>query len=68
MMQLVRRLRNSPGITVILVKHNMTAVMGICDLISVLQFGRLIAEGSVQEIARNPTVIEAYLGVCDDAA
>jgi len=43
-------------------------VMGICDRISVLQFGRLIAEGSAQEIAQNPTVIEAYLGVYDDVA
>jgi len=68
MMQLVCRLRDSQGITVILVEHNMTAVMGICDRISVLQFGRLIAEGAAQEIARNPTVIEAYLGVYDDAA
>jgi len=68
MMHLVRRLRDSQDITVILVEHNMTAVMGICDRISVLQFGRLIAEGAAQEIARNPTVIEAYLGVYDDAA
>jgi branched-chain amino acid transport system ATP-binding protein len=68
MMTLVRRLRDVMGITVILVEHNMKAVMGVCDRISVLQFGRLIAEGTAQEIAHNPAVIEAYLGVYDDAA
>lgn len=68
MMELVRNLRDRQGITVVLVEHNMKAVMGVCDRISVLQFGRLIAEGTAQEIAQNPTVIEAYLGVYDDAA
>lgn len=68
MMKLVRSLRDRQGITVVLVEHNMKAVMGVCDRVSVLQFGRLIAEGLPQEITRNPTVVEAYLGVYDDAA
>ena len=68
MMALVRSLRDRQGITVVLVEHNMKAVMDVCDRISVLQFGRLIAEGPPQEIVRNQAVIEAYLGVYDDAA
>jgi branched-chain amino acid transport system ATP-binding protein len=68
MMDLVRNLRDARGITVILVEHNMKAVMGVCDSISVLQFGRLIAEGTPQQIVRNQTVVEAYLGAYDDAA
>jgi branched-chain amino acid transport system ATP-binding protein len=66
MMTLVRSLRDKQGITIVLVEHNIRAVMNVCDSISVLQFGRKIAEGPPQQVARNPAVVEAYLGVADD--
>jgi branched-chain amino acid transport system ATP-binding protein len=66
MMALVRSLRDEQGVTVVLVEHNVRAVMNVCDRISVLQFGRKIAEGEPQDIVKNKTVIDAYLGVVDD--
>ncbi len=68
MMGLVQRLRDTQGITVVLVEHNMQAVMRVCDRITVLQFGAVIAEGTPTEIAADPRVIEAYLGVFEDDA
>ena len=54
--------------TVLLVEHHMNLVMAISDHEVVLNFGRKIAEGSPEEVARNPAVIEAYLGEQEDAA
>jgi branched-chain amino acid transport system ATP-binding protein len=54
------------GFSVFLIEHDMRFVMGLCDRIAVLNFGRIIAEGSPDEIRSNPEVIEAYLGR-DDA-
>ncbi len=67
-MALVRSLRDAQGITVVLVEHNMQAVMRVCDRITVLQFGNVIAEGAPDAISTDPQVIEAYLGVFEDDA
>jgi ABC-type branched-subunit amino acid transport system ATPase component len=61
MMTLTRKVVDS-GITVVLVEHDMKAVMGLCGFLTVLNFGSLLAEGSPQEIRANDRVIEAYLG------
>jgi branched-chain amino acid transport system ATP-binding protein len=60
-MQLIRSLRDD-GVTLLVVEHHMRAIMNICDRILVLNFGRLLAEGTPGQIARDPQVIEAYLG------
>ncbi|MBC3862078.1 ABC transporter ATP-binding protein [Undibacterium jejuense] len=52
----------SAGRTILMVEHNMKVVSGICDRISVLQRGAILAEGSYAEVAENPQVMEAYMG------
>ena len=61
-LDVIRRIRDDFGTTILLVDHNMRAVMKTCGRIVVLNFGEKLAEGSPEDVSRNPEVIRAYLG------
>jgi len=64
---LLRRIRDERGITILMVEHVIRLVMGVCDRITVLNSGKKIAEGTADDVVKNPFVKEAYLGKMADA-
>ena len=62
LMDMIRFVRDHFGIAILLIEHDMKLVMGICERITVLNYGMMLAQGTPEEIQSNPEVIKAYLG------
>ena len=66
LMHQIRRIRDTFQIAIFLIEHDMSLVMNVCEAIAVVNYGRIIAKGTPEEIKEDPAVIEAYLGRKDD--
>ena len=61
-METIKLIRDEFDMTILLIEHDMKLVSGICEKLTVLNFGRVLAEGETSEVLNNPEVIKAYLG------
>ena len=68
LMHQIRRIRDTFHIAIFLIEHDMNLVMNVCEAIAVVNYGRIIAKGTPEEIRSNPAVIEAYLGKSEEDA
>lgn len=62
LLEMIKQIKEQFGLTVLLIEHHMDLIMNLCDTIMVLNFGRVLAEGTAREIQNNPAVVQAYLG------
>jgi len=66
LIELIKRIRDQLNITILLIEHDMGLVMKVSEMITVIDYGQKIAQGSAEEVQNNPRVIEAYLGREED--